>query len=190
MIASLNGNIAQIGLRHVILEVNNIGYKVFVTADTLHALKIGSEIKLLTHLAVREDAMDLYGFLNEKEKNLFELLITISGIGPKGALNVLSSVSSEALINAVQTGSTSHLIKISGIGRKTAEKIVLELKDKLGGLISDDGSSSGLSSDIDAIEALKMLGYGQDEARESLKKIDKNIIDTGDKVKAALKVLN
>lgn len=189
MIASLHGIVTHTDSRHIILEVNNIGYKVFVTADTLHTMKIGADVSLFTYLAVRENALDLYGFINERERNFFELLISISGIGPKGAVNILSAVSSETLVSAIQTGSTSHLVKVSGIGRKTAEKIVLELKDKLGALASED-SSAGFSSDADALEALKMLGYDANEARESLKKIDKSITDTGAKVKAALKVLN
>lgn len=189
MIASLHGTITHTDSKHVIIEVNNIGYKVFVTDDSLHLLKLGSDASIFTYLAVRENALDLYGFMNEKERNLFELLISISGIGPKGAMNILSAVSCDTLVNAIQTGSTSHLVKVSGIGRKTAEKIVLELKDKLGGLTSED-YVVGLSSDADAIEALKMLGYEADEARESLKKIDKTLTDTGAKVKAALKVLN
>jgi Holliday junction DNA helicase RuvA len=189
MISSLHGTIMKTDSRHIVMEVSNIGYKVFVTADTIHTLKIGSEISIFTYLAVRENALDLYGFISERERDIFELLISISGIGPKGAMNVLTAVSGDALVNAVQTGSTSHLIKVSGIGRKTAEKIVLELKDKLGGLAGEE-TTFGLSSDIDAIEALKMLGYDANEARESLKKIDKTLTDTGAKVKAALKVLN
>jgi len=189
MIASLQGTVVQNDSKYIILEVNNIGYKVFATADTLHNLTIGSNQRLFTYLAVRENALDLYGFTSEKERNFFELLISISGIGPKGAINILSAVNSDALVNAIQTGSISHLTKVSGIGKKTAEKIVLELKDKIGGLVGED-ITPGLSSDADAIEALKMLGYGAEEARESLKKINKEITDTGAKVKAALKVLN
>jgi len=189
MISSLRGTIKSNDSRHIIMEVNNIGYKVFVTPDTIHLLKIGEEASIFTYLAVRENALDLYGFTSDKERNFFELLISISGIGPKGAMNILGAVAIEALINAIQTGSTSHLVKVSGIGRKTAEKIVLELKDKLGGLASEE-ISIGYSSDADALEALKMLGYEADEARESLKKIDRNITSTGEKVKAALKMLN
>ncbi|MCX6719182.1 MAG: Holliday junction branch migration protein RuvA [Candidatus Taylorbacteria bacterium] len=190
MISSLHGTIAHIDSRYLIIEVNDVGYKVFVTANTLHSLKVGAEIMIHTYLAVREDALDLYGFNDLQEKNLFELLISISGIGPKGALNILSAVSSDALINAIRSNSTAHLVKVSGIGRKTAEKIVLELKDKLGGLIGNEKMSVDMSSDMDAIEALKALGYDANEARDSLKKIDKNIADTGQKVKAALKMLN
>jgi Holliday junction DNA helicase RuvA len=120
---------------------------------------------------------------------MFEMLISVSGIGPKGAINILSSVSIEALINAIRTGSHSHLTKVSGIGRKTAEKIVLELKDKVDNIV-DSNNTTNLSSDSDAIEALKMLGYNAEESRNALKKINRDIIDTGEKVKAALKVLN
>ncbi len=189
MIASLKGTVVKIDEKSLVLEVNDIGYRIFVTSDTLHTAKLSSKQSFFTYLAVRENAMDLYGFNNQKEQNLFELLISISGIGPKGAINILSAVTTDTLLNAIRSGSTNHLVKVSGIGRKTAEKIVLELKDKLDTL-SDSKDTGGLSSDSDAIEALKMLGYNTEEARESLKKIDKNILDTGDKVKAALKVLN
>ena len=104
-------------------------------------------------------------------------------------MNILSTVSIDTLVNAIKTGSVALLTKVSGIGKKTADKIALELRDKIDSLVDKD-SNTNLSSDMDAIEALKMLGYSAEEARESLKKIDKNIADTGDKVKAALKVLN
>ncbi len=189
MISSLKGSVIQIDSKSIVLEVADIGYKIFVTADTLHSLKLDSKQQLFTYLAIRENAMDLYGFTTTREKDIFELLISVSGIGPKGAINILSAVTADTLMNAIRTGSTTHLVKVSGIGRKTAEKIVLELKDKLN-IFSDSESTTTLSSDSDAIEALKMLGYNTDEARESLKKINKDITDTGEKIKAALKVLN
>lgn len=188
MIATIRGTISEIGTRYAIVEVGGLGYKVFVTDDTAHSLKSGSETSFWTHHAVREDAQDLYGFTSKKERDFFELLISISGIGPKGALNILSLIHVDSLSSAIRTGSTAHLVKVSGIGRKTAEKIVLELKDKLGA-IQDGDMTTGMSSDMDAISALQALGYEADEAREALKKIDKKIEDTGAKVKAALKVL-
>jgi holliday junction DNA helicase RuvA len=191
MISLLRGPILECTDKYVIIDVGGIGYKAFVTDDTIQSLKKSAEITLWTYLAVRENALDLYGFLDKKERDVFELLISISGIGPKSALNILSLVASETLINAIRTGSTSHLVKVSGIGRKTAEKIVLELKDKLGGFAgSTTHDSAGISSDADAIEALKALGYETNEARDVLKKIDKTISDTGAKVKAALKILS
>ncbi len=191
MISMLRGPIIECADKYVVIDVGGIGYKAFVTDDTLHTLSKKSETSLWTYLAVRENALDLYGFISKKEKDFFELLISISGIGPKSALNILSLVDVDTLANAIRSGSTSHLVKVSGIGRKTAEKIVLELKDKLGGIgNSEQGEfTAGMSSDADTIAALKALGYDADEAREALKKIDKNITDTGAKVKAALKLL-
>ena len=189
MISLVRGTVIETGDRYAVIDIQGLGYKVFVTDDALHALKIGAETSLWTHLAVREDALDLFGFPSKKERDFFEMLISISGIGPKTALNILSMVSGDVLASAVRTGSTAHLVKVSGIGRKTAEKIVLELKDKLGRVMPED-MTVGMSSDMDAIEALKALGYDADEAREALKKIDKEISDTGAKVKAALKMLS
>jgi Holliday junction DNA helicase RuvA len=188
MISLLKGPVVECGHKHVTIDVHGIGYKVFVTEDSLHSLKKGSETTLWTYLAVRENALDLYGFLSKKEQGFFELLITVSSIGPKTALNILSLVSSDTLVSAIRSGSVAHLVKVSGIGRKTAEKIVLELKDKLGGVETED-ITVGMSSDMDTIEALKALGYDANDAREALKKIDKDISDTGAKVKAVLKVL-
>jgi Holliday junction DNA helicase RuvA len=196
----LRGTIAELGANHAVVDVGGLGYKVFMTADALHGLKPGREIRLWTHQAVREDALDLYGFPARKERDFFELLIGISGIGPKSALNILSLVSVDTLANSVRTGSTAHLVKVSGLGRKTAEKIVLELKDKLGILSTGDSSASaemtaGMTSDMDAILALQALGYDAEESREALKKISTGKIpsgaelDTSAKVKAALRVL-
>jgi len=190
MISKLKGTIEEIGANHVVIDVSGVGYKVFMTGDTLLTLKQGASASFWTYLAVREDALDLYGFISKKDQEFFGLLISVSGIGPKSALNILSLASAETLTGAIRTGSTAHLTKISGIGKKTAEKIVLELRDKLGThMHGDAGSSEDMASDMDAIEALKSLGYDADEAREALKKVGKDISDVGAKVKAALKVL-
>ena len=189
MIAKLTGTISDMGARYVVIDVSGVGYKVFVTDDTLHHLKKSDMAVLLTYLAVREDALDLYGFLLKKDRDFFELLISISGIGPKSALNILSLVSADTLASSIRTGSVAHLVKVSGIGRKTAEKILLELKDKLGGMEGGSEFTASMSSDIDAIEALKALGYDADEARDALKKVSKDVSDIGTKVKAALKEL-
>ena len=193
MIASLRGQVTELGNRYAVIEVNNIGYKVFLTDDSIHSLKVGAETYLSIYNVIREDANDLYGFISKKERDLFELLISISGIGPKSALNILSLVASDTLVSAIRSGSTAHLVKVSGIGRKTAEKIVLELKDKLAPFAHNHGDveySAEISSDMDAVEALMALGFSADDAREALKKIDKSITATGAKVKAALKMLS
>lgn len=188
MISFIKGTILETGNRYLVLDIHDIGYKAYVTDNTLASLTLGQEITLWTYQVVREDALDLYGFIDKREKGFFELLISVSGIGPKSALNILSLVSTESLVSSIRSGSASHLVKVSGIGRKTAEKIVLELSDKLGGMLGSEMSVT-MSSDMDVIEALKALGYETNEAREALKKIDKDIQDTGAKVKAALKQL-
>ncbi len=190
MISHIKGVVEVIGPNHAILDVNGVGYKIFLTSSDTHELKIGKKMTVFTYFSVREDSQDLYGFLNEKDREVFELLITISGIGPKSAMNILSLSSRDNLVGAIRTGSAAHLTKISGIGRKTAEKIVLELRDKIISVSSDrTHGHDALSSDLDAIEALKSLGYDAEESREALKTIDKEIKDVSAKVKAALKLL-
>ncbi|MFA6432848.1 MAG: Holliday junction branch migration protein RuvA [Candidatus Paceibacterota bacterium] len=191
MISMLRGKVAEVGGNHAVIDAGGVGYKVFMTADSLTHLRLETENKLWIHNAVREDALDLYGFMTKGDRDFFELLLTVSGIGPKSALNILSLVSAETLSGAIRTGQTAHLVKVSGIGKKTAEKILLELKDKLGTVTGESMSmTADMSSDLDVIEALKALGYESDESREALKKIDKQIVDTGAKVKAALKILS
>jgi Holliday junction DNA helicase RuvA len=184
MISYIKGTVIYIDLKYLVLEVNGIGYKIYTTTEYL-STSIGTELSFWIHMVVREDAQDLYGFPTREGVNFFELLITISGIGPKSALGILNAASVETIQSAIQSGDTSHLTKVSGIGKKNAEKIVLELKDKI-------ETIEGLkhNNDSDALEALHSLGYSHQEAREALKKLDKSITDTGAKVKAALKILS
>jgi Holliday junction DNA helicase RuvA len=186
MIGSIRGKIILKTDKYLIVETGGIGYKVSVSPDTLSkASKSGEEIFLFIHTHVREDAFDLYGFLNQEELEFFEMLINVSGIGPKGALSILGITSIETLRKAISIGDTSYLTKISGIGRKTAEKIVIELRDKIGKEL--EGSS--LQVELDALEALKSLGYSAVEAREALKKVSPNT-DTNNKIREALKILS
>ena len=129
--------------------------------------------------------MDLYGFLDRQELEFFEMLINVSGIGPKGALSILGIASIETLRKAISTGDTAYLTKVSGIGRKTAEKIVIELRDKMG----EAKTGTSLQGELDALEALRSLGYSQSEAREALKKVLPNT-DTNTKIREALKMLS
>ncbi len=186
MIGRLKGEIVETDPKYVILDVSGVGYKIFTNTSSL-LTKFGEETEFWTYLAVRENALDLYGFQNKEELKFFELLITVSGIGPKSALGILSVSNLNNLRQAISSGDVSILTKVSGIGRKNAEKIVVELKDKLDGEIYVTGSSA--SADIDALEALKSLGYSEREAREALKKVTESK-DTGDKVKKALKLLS
>jgi Holliday junction DNA helicase RuvA len=175
MISKLTGQIAHIDLKYIVLDVNGVGYKVSVTSDTIGLIDNGKKpITLWTYLAVRENSMDLYGFTSMDELNFFELLITISGIGPKTALGIMNAASIETLQIAVQTGESSHLTKISGIGKKVAEKIIMELKDKIEIVSHTPESKSAIKNDSDALEALKSLGYSQSEARDALKEVSKD----------------
>lgn len=190
MISKLTGSIAHIDPKYIVLDVSGVGYKVFTTSDIVSKIgKQEAKITLWTYLAVRENALDLYGFLSLAELNFFELLITISGVGPKTALGILNAASVHALETAVQTGDASHLIKVSGIGKKVAEKIVMELKDKIEKIEHTPESKSAMKNDADALEALKSLGYSQSEARDVLKELSKTITKTNDKVREALKIL-
>ena len=190
MIGSLRGKIILKTDKFLIVEEKSgVGYKVNVSADVLvKTEKAEAETFLWIHSHVREDIFDLYGFLNREELEFFELLITIPGIGPKGALAILGIATIGTLKRAISTGDTSYLTKISGIGKKTAEKIVVELRDKIGGKITGAIGETSLQEEIDALEALKSLGYSQTEAREALKKVLKEG-DTNTKIKEALKIL-
>ena len=185
MIGSIKGKVILKTDKFLIVETNGVGYKIGVSPDTLSkAKKTGEEISLWIHTHVREDALDLYGFLERQELEFFEMLINVSGIGPRSALAILGIASIETLRKAIGTGDISYLTKISGIGRKTAEKIVLELRDKLG----EEDNDGSLQIELDAMEALKSLGYSQNEVREALKKVSSDG-DTNAKIREALKIL-
>lgn len=176
----------------MILGVRGVGYKVFVSRETLGNLpKIESFSKLFTYLYVRENELDLYGFLTRGELAMFELLIGISGIGPKGALSILSVASPKDLRIAILSGNDKLLTKVSGIGKKTAQKIILELKEKVEEFRIDggEGMPEELEQRQDAIDALVALGYLQRDAREALSHVSKEVMDIEERVKEALKIL-
>lgn len=187
MISYISGKVIHKNEKMLVVSLGNIGYTIFTTENITAEANIESEISLWTHLAVRENSMELFGFKNKNDLNFFELLISISGIGPRGALGVMAITTVDTLSKAIATGDTSYLTKISGIGKKTAEKIVLELRDKLKSDREDDDYS--LRDEADALLALQSLGYAQREAREALQKISPDITDTAIKVKEALKIL-
>lgn len=187
MIARLSGQVVYRGERYIILDVNGVGYKLFLSSETLKTAISDqlSAVSFWTHLAVREDAMDLYGFRERGELEFFELLIGVSGIGPRSALAILSLAPPDVLTRAIAAGDSSYLTKVSGIGQKSAAKIILELRDKVGAL--DTGEN--LKEEGDAIEALQALGYNLKEARDALRQVGAETSDTGAKVRAALKLL-
>jgi Holliday junction DNA helicase RuvA len=188
MIAQLTGRVVFTGERYAVLEVGGVGYKIYMSVENLRLVaKEKDSVKIWTHLAVREDAMDLYGFTGKADLEFFELLIGVSGIGPRSALGILNIAPVENIKKAVSSGDSSYLTKVSGIGRKTAEKIIIELRDKLGAWT--EVGSPELKEESDAMEALQSLGYSQHEARDALKKVPHNISGTGKRVKEALKLL-
>ena len=184
MIGSIRGKIILKTEKFLIVENGGVGYKLYTPTSVLADIKkTDTEIFFWTHTHVREDALDLYGFLDPEELGFFEMLINVSGIGPRSALAILGIASIDTLKQAIGTGDTSYLTKISGIGRKTAEKIVIELRDKMSG-----ENTESLGAELDSMEALKSLGYGQNEIREALKKV-RGELDTNKKIKEALKIL-
>lgn len=190
MIAHLEGKIIHKNEKFLIIDVGGVGYKVFTTLENINSANLLQNGEFWTYTAVRENAIDIYGFKDLEEMSFFELLLDVSGIGPKSALSIISVASIDTLKKAIATGDTGYLNKVSGIGRKTAEKIVLELKDKLHAHIKDsDGGTSGLRGESDVLEALKTLGYTQTEARDALKQVGGNIEGTNARIKEALKIL-
>jgi Holliday junction DNA helicase RuvA len=187
MIGYLEGTVHSLSPTHAIIVVGGVGYKVALTKNTLSGLSKSGPAAFLTHLAVREDALDLYGFANADELRLFEQLRTVSGIGPKSALAILDIATIETLRSAIGHGKAEYLTKVSGIGRKTAEKIVLELRDKVG--LSSEDAKAALKGDEDALEAMRSLGYSQQEARDALRKVPNTIEKGTDRLREALKIL-
>jgi Holliday junction DNA helicase RuvA len=198
MISFLHGKIVESLPTQVIVNVGGVGYDVLIPLSSYDKLpQPGQEVKLLTHLAVREDAHTLYGFMTVAERELFKLLInTVSGIGPKIALNILSGISVIAFRGAVANGDVKALSQISGVGKKTAERIIVELRDKIGAAGAWEASSAqrALSPEDqkvnDAVLALMALGFKQIEAHDSVRKAQAGLAATAtveDLVRACLK---
>lgn len=188
MISYLKGKIKNKGTGFIIAEVNNIGYQIFIASLFYADIAIGQEIEFYTHQYVREDSLSLYGFKNLEELELFELLLGISGIGPKSALGVMSIATVADVKESISRGDSALLTKVSGIGRKTAERVVLELREKISKLSGEvDRSNKGSLGSSDEIDALMALGYSLSQAREALNAVDPEITDSGERIRQALK---
>ena len=192
MIGFLRGNVVQLLPDYCLLDVGGVGYRVFIPTSTRSRLKSGEEAMLYTHLSVREDAMTLYGFESREEYQGFQMLISVSGIGPKVALGILSSITVSKLFQAIHGKQLAVLTKLPGVGKKSAERMVLELKDKAAEL---DGAEGAPESPIeeptggtlsDAAAALSSLGYSQAEIASVLRRV-KEPLSTEEAVKFALK---
>ncbi len=191
MIASLQGIVDAIGTDWMVVNVGGVGFKVSVPTSVLSEGGItGHEIKLFTHLHVREDEMTLYGFAAPEDLRLFDIFLTVSGLGPKTALNMLSAMSSDQLSLAIASASVEMLTSISGIGKKTADRIILELKDKVGAFVTVTPAGRIAQENTDVLSALTSLGYSIAEASRAIAIIpsDKKL-SLEERIKLALQYL-
>jgi len=187
MIAFLQGTVRALRSGFAVVENNGIGYKVSVTSYTLGKLASMKHVALFVHTYVREDTLALYGFLQENELAMFELLISVSGIGPKAALSILSIADPKTITTAILNDDASILTRVSGVGKKTAERVILELQNKVADI--SVGDKEQVVQDTDALEALTAMGYSASEAREALKQVPSTVTDLSEKVKQAFKYL-
>lgn len=189
MIAHLTGTVTSARGTCIVLDAGGIGYRIFATPETVQEAKsTEGSFSLCTHLAVRENAMDLYGFRTEEELSFFEMLISVSGVGPKSALAVLSIADVKTITDAVRADDHTFLTRVSGIGKKSAERIVLELRDKLGALEAHEHETR-TSEDSDVFEALTSLGYSRSQARDALRHVGDDVSGTDARLRQALKHL-
>ncbi len=189
MIARIEGIIVHIAEKFIIVDVSGVGYKLSITSETITSSILGDHVSFWVHTAVRENSIDLYGFKSINEMSFFELLLDVSGIGPRGALSILAIAPLDTLKRAIAMGDMGYLNKVSGIGKKTAEKIIIELRDKLQDYKNDGDTPGLLRDESDIVEALKSLGYSQNEAREALKQVPATTLGTNARIKEALQVL-
>ncbi|PID83607.1 Holliday junction branch migration protein RuvA [Candidatus Campbellbacteria bacterium] len=185
MINTLEGKVTIKEESFLVLNVNNIGYKIFVGTD-LQNVSVGTDLFVYTYLSVKETSLELYGFATHDYLKIFELLLTISGIGPKAALGILSVSTPASLKKAVLTENTDELTKVSGIGKKNAQKIIIELKNKIEKIKLDQTVSE--SFDLEVYETLESLGFERTKVREVLTELDESL-NTEQKIKMALKIL-
>ena len=188
MIASLHGTLESLGSNWAIINVNGIGLQVHMPTSTLSTLgTIGKEVHLNTHLVMREDSITLYGFASTEEQELFQTLMTVSGIGPKLALAMLSAMSVEQVSLAIATGNVDLLRMVPGIGKKTAERLVLELKDKISAGLIATSATQLVQGNTDVLAALTSLGYSVSEASRAVASLPpEETLSLEEKVKLAL----
>ena len=198
MFYNLEGIISEIDLNQAVIECNGIGFLVFVSTNTISYLKQGTRQKLYITESIGENNYDLYGFYSKAEKRFFDMLISVSGVGPKAAISVLSSSTPESLTAAIINNDEKYLCMAQGIGKKTAQRIILELKDKIAkldlpsvvGEISMPAGNTDRKTVNDAASALAVLGFSNSEIRQVLNSIDTAGLSTEQIIKQALRALN
>ena len=199
MIGCLIGEVLALEAPTVLLNVNGVGYEIDTPLSTFCQLQKGQKVTLWTHLAVREDAQLLYGFLNQQEKIIFRTLLKVNGVGPKMALGILSTLSVEMLVHTVENGDVKTLVKVPGVGAKTAERLMIELRDRfkaftVGGTSSASTTTqiqfTGNSAVAEAEAALQSLGYKPQEAQKLVNAAKGDFTEASDIIRAALKSMN
>lgn len=197
MISFLRGTLVGVEENRITVEVHGVGYEICVPAGVLQRFsKLGEEVEVYTHLYVREDSLQLFGFASAADRELFRVLLRTQGIGPRVALTILDTFSREEFVKIIAKGDTKGLLRIPGIGKKSAERLVLELKDRLPGYLRvEEGTAKGEGEDVyeEVTEALLALGYSRSEAMEALKKIRQKMLEdtcsAGEILRDALKEL-
>jgi Holliday junction DNA helicase RuvA len=169
MIGYLTGKIIQAKPTKIILAAGGVGYEVHIPVNTFEKLKPESEVSLHIHTAVKEDAITLFGFIEAAEKEMFELLISVSGVGPKSALGILSNIAVGELKSAIEAGQADRLVALPGIGRKTAERLLLELRTKVESLPIESTGAAEIGIRSEAVQALLSLGYNQKVADKTVR---------------------
>ena len=187
MIAFIKGTVIHKVENFVVISTNNIGYKVFLLKRLHQTCKEEKEISLWIHHTQTDTSISLYGFESNHELFFFELLITVSGIGPKTAINILNHAPAELIQQAVIENNIEHMTKVAGIGKKNAEKIILDLRDKIKNIKGTEGLHTSIDGDV--IDALLTLGYSQQEALDIVQKIPADIEGTEERIRTALKYL-
>jgi Holliday junction DNA helicase RuvA len=187
MIRALKGTLGSIHPNYAIVFVGGVGYQVYASPYTLGKLAGLGEVSLHIHTHVREDQFNLFGFMTEDELSMFELLISVSGIGPKVAIGILAIAEPKTIRTAIVNKDPSILTRVSGVGKKTAEKVIVELQNKVSS--ADVTDQAGALAEQESIEALTALGYSISEARDALKGIPADITSVGERLKRALKSL-
>lgn len=195
MYAYIKGTLEIKGINYVVIENAGIGYKIYMSSKSIGTIgNVGDNVKVHTHYHVREDDISLYGFTAEEELRMFEILINVSGVGVKSAITMLSDITPASFAMAVITDDVTRLTKVPGVGKKTAQRLVLELKDKLAkedisGDETEEVKVAKTKIDNDAVTALQVLGYSKKEIEQALEKMDTKYLSTEEIIKFALKYL-